>query len=406
MQWMIDLVAGLPAGHARADLPDDARGVRAADVVAVLGVVAVAHTPTPARRAPPRRCCSSRPRPSRARSPRRRRARAPRSPRAGRRRAARPRAPRGSPRRPSSPAACRARRPARRPCSRRQPSSSPNRGTRAACYPRLVAGRPGYDFRHIVRRRGIVTAATAALATIALVQTATAHPPEGEHGQTASTVFTGSLSVPLAAENASYVSGDNGFTGGHVTVQGNRLYLGSYGRGMHIYDISEPGSPRRIGAVHAGRRARGRAAGRRGIRRPPHRGAERHAAHVDAQRGAGRRAHRPHGVPRRDRPREPAGALDVRPRPGGRRVAQRRHRRQRRTYFPSGGAGAQGLRIYDMRPLLGAQPGRRATSSAGTPGSCGRPRRTAAASRSARRSPTRTTSPIYPNRRVAGHGQA
>ena len=35
-----DLVAGLPARHAGADLPDDARGVRAADVVVVLGVVA------------------------------------------------------------------------------------------------------------------------------------------------------------------------------------------------------------------------------------------------------------------------------------------------------------------------------------------------------------------------------
>ncbi len=38
-----DLVAGLPAGHARADLPHDPRGVRAADVVAELGVVAVLH---------------------------------------------------------------------------------------------------------------------------------------------------------------------------------------------------------------------------------------------------------------------------------------------------------------------------------------------------------------------------
>ena len=37
-----DLVAGLPAGDALADLPDDARGVRAADVVAPLRVVAVA----------------------------------------------------------------------------------------------------------------------------------------------------------------------------------------------------------------------------------------------------------------------------------------------------------------------------------------------------------------------------
>ena len=38
-----DLVAGLPARDAGADLPDDAGGVGAADVVAVLGVVAVAH---------------------------------------------------------------------------------------------------------------------------------------------------------------------------------------------------------------------------------------------------------------------------------------------------------------------------------------------------------------------------
>ena len=40
-----DLVAGLPARDALADLPDHARGVRAADVVAVLGVVAVAPDP-------------------------------------------------------------------------------------------------------------------------------------------------------------------------------------------------------------------------------------------------------------------------------------------------------------------------------------------------------------------------
>jgi hypothetical protein len=38
-----DLVAGLPARDAGADLPDDARGVRAADVVSELGMVAVAH---------------------------------------------------------------------------------------------------------------------------------------------------------------------------------------------------------------------------------------------------------------------------------------------------------------------------------------------------------------------------
>jgi hypothetical protein len=36
-----DLVAGLPLRHARADRPHDTRGIGAADVVAVLGMVAV-----------------------------------------------------------------------------------------------------------------------------------------------------------------------------------------------------------------------------------------------------------------------------------------------------------------------------------------------------------------------------
>ena len=49
-----DLVAGLPAGHALADLPHDPGGVRAADVVVLVGVIA--ERPTPARRARPRRC--------------------------------------------------------------------------------------------------------------------------------------------------------------------------------------------------------------------------------------------------------------------------------------------------------------------------------------------------------------
>ena len=49
-----DLVAGLPAGHALADLPDDSRGVGAADVVVLVGVIAE-HRYGLAR-APPTRC--------------------------------------------------------------------------------------------------------------------------------------------------------------------------------------------------------------------------------------------------------------------------------------------------------------------------------------------------------------
>ena len=90
-----DLVAGLPAGHALADLPDDAGGVGAADVVAPLGVVAVApDADRLAERGPDVVEVDAR-RPSRARSPRTRPARGPRSPPAGTRRPARPRAPGG-----------------------------------------------------------------------------------------------------------------------------------------------------------------------------------------------------------------------------------------------------------------------------------------------------------------------
>src|SRR5918998_2047151 len=46
------------------------------------------------------------------------------------------------------------------------------------------------------------------------------------------------LTMPVTPpENVSYVTGDNGFTGGEGGKQGDRLYLGSYGRGLHLYDI-------------------------------------------------------------------------------------------------------------------------------------------------------------------------
>jgi hypothetical protein len=69
---------------------------------------------------------------------------------------------------------------------------------------------------------------------------------EGSHeGHTFNGVVTGGLSSDLAPQqNAEYVTGDTGFTGGHVAVQGDRLYLGSYGRGVRAYDISTPGQPR------------------------------------------------------------------------------------------------------------------------------------------------------------------
>jgi hypothetical protein len=54
------------------------------------------------------------------------------------------------------------------------------------------------------------------------------------------------------AENVERVDGDNSSTGGHVAIEGNRLYVGSYGRGMKFYDVSNPASPKKIGEYFPG----------------------------------------------------------------------------------------------------------------------------------------------------------
>ncbi len=58
--------------------------------------------------------------------------------------------------------------------------------------------------------------------------------------------------IPITAENVEYVTGHNAFTGGHVVVQGKRLYVGAYGVGMRIFDINNPASPKPIGEYHPG----------------------------------------------------------------------------------------------------------------------------------------------------------
>jgi hypothetical protein len=202
--------------------------------------------------------------------------------------------------------------------------------------------------------RVVGVAALVAVLVMALAGPAAAHEGDSEHGQVSTNVFTGPLYVPLAAENVSYVTGDNGFTGGHVTVQGNRLYLGSYGRGLHIYDISEPASPRRIGQyVPGGLRADA----------PPDAAVwdRRHIAVLNGTR-------RTHSALPNEARTDRTEFLDVtdpaNPRLlwtfGPDQVDGESHNGDivdnRRLYFPSGGIGDQGLRVYDMSPLLGPTP--------------------------------------------------
>lgn len=55
-------------------------------------------------------------------------------------------------------------------------------------------------------------------------------------------------------ENVDFMDNDP-FTGGHVVVEKDRLYVGAYGVGMRIFDISDPANPAQIGGYLPGNRA-------------------------------------------------------------------------------------------------------------------------------------------------------
>ena len=195
------------------------------------------------------------------------------------------------------------------------------------------------------------------VAATLLVAVETGHANEVSHGQLSDITLADPWGpvLPLG-KNVEYVTGDNGFPGGHVVVEGDRLYLGSYGRGLHIYDISNPESPRRIGEyVPDGLRADA----------PPDaaRFGKREIAVLNGTRRTSTHSAVP-GDARTDR----TEFLDVtdasQPKVlhtfGPDQVDGESHNGdivdKRRLYFSSGGVGAQGLRIYDMQPLLGKQP--------------------------------------------------
>jgi hypothetical protein len=218
-------------------------------------------------------------------------------------------------------------------------------------------------------RRLSTLAAAAAVAALAAAPAASGHPMKAvEHGQL-SFANTDPLAAPLGiGENVRYVGGDNGFTGGHVAIEGNRMYLGSYGRGMHIYDVSRPAQPRRIGQYVPG-----------GVRAdaPPDaaRFGRRHIAVLNGTRRTSTHSATPPEA-RTDR----TEFLDVtdpaRPRLlwtfGPDQVDGESHNGDivdvRRRYFPSGGTGGQGLRIYDLQPLLERRPGAPRNLFRGDPG--------------------------------------
>ena len=156
------------------------------------------------------------------------------------------------------------------------------------------------------------------------------------------------ITTPLASE-VRHMGGRNDAPGGHVVVEGNRLYLGSYGLGMRIFDISKPAEPKLIGEYMPGVRADA----------PPDAAVfdGRHIAVLNGTRrltATSARTDRTEFLDVTDasNPKvlwEFVGPTDGESHNGD--IAD-----ARKLYLSSGGVGAQGLRIYDLRPLLAGTP--------------------------------------------------
>jgi hypothetical protein len=72
--------------------------------------------------------------------------------------------------------------------------------------------------------------------------------PEGA----ASTETTGQAAGDVSKSNVARVGGAQASSGGHIVFEGNRLYMGTYGAGFRIFDISDPVKPTLIGRYEPG----------------------------------------------------------------------------------------------------------------------------------------------------------
>lgn len=214
----------------------------------------------------------------------------------------------------------------------------------------------------MLRRSRHVTLSLAGLAALAAVTVTPSAQAEGEDLSHAKHNPPGNTSVayPLA-ENVRHVGGSQGITGGHVAIEGERMYVGAYGAGMRIFDISERESPRQIGAYLPGVRA---------------------DAVPDAAVFGGRHIATLNGTRRvtaTDLRTDRTEFLDV-TNPAQPKVLWtfvgpadgEAHNGDiidaRRLWLASGGSGGNGLRIYDLDPLLGATPAAPANLFRGDPG--------------------------------------
>lgn len=157
----------------------------------------------------------------------------------------------------------------------------------------------------------------------------------------------------LHSDNVEYVTGEQGFTGGHVVVDNGILYVGSYGFGFRMYDVSDPANPVCVGDIEG--------SGVFAADAVPD-GAIMDERRIAVLGGTGRVEGAP--PPSEDINTDYTDFFDVTDpanpehlwRMGPDQVDGEAHNAdifdEERLFLPSGGAGEQGLRIYDMNPLL------------------------------------------------------
>ncbi|HVM28275.1 MAG TPA: hypothetical protein VM433_11490 [Mycobacteriales bacterium] len=172
-------------------------------------------------------------------------------------------------------------------------------------------------------------------------------------------IATAQASPAVVAENVRHVATVPGATGGHSVIEGNRLYVGSYGTGMRMFDITNPSAPKALGDWRP-------ATGSGGFTPSSSDPGARADAVPDAAVWDGRHIVSLGGTSRAASttqtefldwtdPADPKllwrfrGAADGEAHNGDIVDA-------RKLFFSSGGSGENGLRIYDMRPLLGETP--------------------------------------------------
>jgi hypothetical protein len=212
-----------------------------------------------------------------------------------------------------------------------------------------------------VRRALILAAVLALLATAAGTGPAFAH--DGDDHATHAAPGNPLVTTPLVTPGLEHVA-HFPFTGGHVARQDMRLYVGAYGVGMRVFDVSQPGAPHQIGEYTPGSRADAvpdaAVLGKRqiavlgGTRRTsgslPPEGRTDRTEFFDFTNPAEPQVLWTFGPDQVDGESHNADIVD-----------------KRQLFLPSGGVGVQGLRIYDLRPMLKGTPSAPATLFRGDP---------------------------------------